>query len=766
MSKQATKALIDEKIYGNGEQKITGPILNNVLNTMVDDYGTQDELSQLSQKVTDLDMSVKGGTIIKMPENLKAVNWEQSDHSRYVRYNNGTLDFYTNGVNQGCNITQAGVNLADRKSWLEVGREFWEDDLQHLYLDVELTSSRNTTLNLYYRKGFESLSESEGIEITETGTYNIKEFLKNTVPDYLQVTHITIFSSYETGTSPWVECLLKVGPFQMVYDGELPQVQELVGNTEKEFGKYLSEDETPVFSEVGYVLTDGSINPSSSGQRTEYVRLNGRISVNAVVSISSAGLAIAFYDYGKTFISGVAGDGRTTPYTAVAPVNAEFVVFSNYGTGDKSAKIYASADSIIEELKRYDLADIDRLKNELNPYRIPLTEEGYINANTGDVTTSSYGKCTDFVDISSFKSLEYRNGGGNSNVASVAFYGENKGFLSGLVIPATVSLFGLIDLSLPAYANAKYVRLSYYGYPSPDYTQYVGILRTSANVVERLDRLYYEKASGIKVLVFGDSITDCTIISINSDDETTSYAFRRPGNSYVDGEGHTIQYEMWPFLVNRYIESFDLRCYARSGASFKNATREPGEERRNLSYQIEVAFNDLTNPNNVFPTVGNYVPDVVIFALGTNDGQPNDTYETAMAKTVWNGTNTAVDVPATLENLDLTKFNEAVRYAFLKVKAQFPYALVFCVLPIERVKDSAVLGGLHDDLKKMANRHSIIVIDGAYESGILDDLNTSGGLGTQLKDGLHPNDKGQNLMARMILTAINRNWVSPVYMNP
>ena len=54
MSKAATKALIDANITANGTQAITGPILNNVLNTMVDDYGTQEELSQLSQDVIDL----------------------------------------------------------------------------------------------------------------------------------------------------------------------------------------------------------------------------------------------------------------------------------------------------------------------------------------------------------------------------------------------------------------------------------------------------------------------------------------------------------------------------------------------------------------------------------------------------------------------------------------------------------------------------------------------------------------------------------------
>ena len=52
MSKAATKALIDANITSNGVQAITGPILNNVLNTMVDDYGTQDEVSQLAQEIT------------------------------------------------------------------------------------------------------------------------------------------------------------------------------------------------------------------------------------------------------------------------------------------------------------------------------------------------------------------------------------------------------------------------------------------------------------------------------------------------------------------------------------------------------------------------------------------------------------------------------------------------------------------------------------------------------------------------------------------
>lgn len=72
MSKQATKALIDANITANGTQAITGPILNNVLNTMVDDYGTQDEVSQLAQEIT--------GIIQLGPWSLGSINVPANGH--------------------------------------------------------------------------------------------------------------------------------------------------------------------------------------------------------------------------------------------------------------------------------------------------------------------------------------------------------------------------------------------------------------------------------------------------------------------------------------------------------------------------------------------------------------------------------------------------------------------------------------------------------------------------------------------------------------
>lgn len=51
MSKQTARDLIDEKIVANGVQAITGPVLNNVLNTMVDELADQDDVSQLAQEL-------------------------------------------------------------------------------------------------------------------------------------------------------------------------------------------------------------------------------------------------------------------------------------------------------------------------------------------------------------------------------------------------------------------------------------------------------------------------------------------------------------------------------------------------------------------------------------------------------------------------------------------------------------------------------------------------------------------------------------------
>jgi hypothetical protein len=98
----------------------------------------------------------------------------------------------------------------------------------------------------------------------------------------------------------------------------------------------------------------------------------------------------------------------------------------------------------------------------------------------------------------------------------------------------------------------------------------------------------------------------------------------------------------------------------------------------------------------------------------------------------------------------------------LTLKRKFPFALYICVLPIQR-RDREQ-GPLNEQLRLMAERYSMVVVDGAAMAGIVRDFeapkNSSGySPGVYLSDGLHPNDRGQLLMTKMILNAIKNNYI-------
>ena len=260
------------------------------------------------------------------------------------------------------------------------------------------------------------------------------------------------------------------------------------------------------------------------------------------------------------------------------------------------------------------------------------------------------------------------------------------------------------------------------------------------------------------VLIFGDSITDTCNFTIDAEDQTSSVTWKNPSNSYINEGGTTVYYSMWAKILKDSQRCNEIRNYARSGASYKTSTRPSGEERQNLHYQIDVALNDIDNPNNVF-VVDHFNPDIIIFALGTNDGTPNDTFESAMNKTVLQNDGYSVDVDATLSALDESKFCESVRKAFMRIKQAFPTAQIYCVLPIQRANNEVNFGTLHEYLKQMAERYGCIIIDGTANSGITRDFNNWNALGTYLKDGLHPNEKGQNMMARMIISSLKAHYI-------
>lgn len=382
---------------------------------------------------------------------------------------------------------------------------------------------------------------------------------------------------------------------------------------------------------------------------------------------------------------------------------------------------------------------------------VPLAVYGFIRTD-GTISTSENCKMTDYVPITSNMVSIYAQASVASNGYAVAFFDADKNLLPGISIlgniGGAVKPPQVVDITLDAtYADAKYFTVAYYD-ATKVYQHY------SCTVTYRT--YDGEMDYGLNVLIFGDSITDAANITIDENDRTTAYSTRTI--SYENANGETVTYNKWPNLISNILDCKDVRNYALNGASYKDKQREVGLERRNASYQIQVALNDLNNPNGVFPS-GKFEPDIIIFALGTNDGTPNDTPESALSKIVLNADGYSVDVSATLSALNRVNFCEAVMWAFLTIKRAFPMALAFCVLPIQRANNETNTGTLHDCLLKMANRYGIIPIDGAYHSGIVRDLEVKDGLGTMLKDGLHPNEKGQNLLCRAILTAIRRYYL-------
>lgn len=267
------------------------------------------------------------------------------------------------------------------------------------------------------------------------------------------------------------------------------------------------------------------------------------------------------------------------------------------------------------------------------------------------------------------------------------------------------------------------------------------------------------------ILIFGDSITDSCSFSIDSENRTSSYSWRQPSSDYTDNDGILVEYSMWPKILKESEPCGEIRNYAKVGASYKTLPRtgNDADPRQNLQYQIDVALNDIDNPNNAFE-VSHFVPDIVIFALGTNDGAPssNDTYEAAMSATVYDATyTTTIDVDGTISALDDSKTIQSARKAFLRIKKEFPLAQIYCVLPIQRGANETNVGNLHDYLKHIAQRYGCIIIDGAFESGITREFNGGNVVGAYFKaDALHPNKYGQNLMARMIIASLKSHYMS------
>lgn len=140
------------------------------------------------------------------------------------------------------------------------------------------------------------------------------------------------------------------------------------------------------------------------------------------------------------------------------------------------------------------------------------------------------------------------------------------------------------------------------------------------------------------------------------------------------------------------------------------------------------------------------VPDVFVFSMGTNDNNLGSAEEALKGKI--------------LDEVDVTTMAGGARWAIQTILEHYPRCRVFVSTPIQtgstehngqNLKKIAILRELCQSL-------SVQLIDCYSNSGITEKFEQPSGSGRYLRDGLHPDKEGQELMGRYIAKEIRNNF--------
>ena len=560
----------------------------------------------------------------------------------------------------------------------------------------------------------------------------------------------------------------------------------------------------------GYYNYDGNINKTNNARNTGLIDIEGATKVIYSGRLSSGFPSLSFFDKNKKILVDLSrkyGDGEAVKkhieLTNIEFSTAKYIAVSTYDSTLQFNNFYCL-------LQRDDFLDVSKIEADVQKINSEIIHveqlkkisiltfadfknKGYINIR-GEVSTNDEYRHTDYIYLTGKTNIVLRSVWCGDSSVIIAFYDKKKMFCGKIYnnVDATTHEYTIPSSDIPTEAvffrcssiamdldlektNILYSELSNSLNDIRDKQHNMDLELDSIKNIVYGEKIVYEP---INVLIYGDSITDCVQKEIDINNRSTIHSFYAESNQYYNEKGELIRFKMWPLLIQYYLNCKDIRCYAKSGATFEN---HPGNQHplQNLNYQIDVSFNDLANPNGIFPT-SQFVPDIVIFAIGTNspfEGDVDAAYTASMKKSI-DKSGGGYDIDATLASMDLKNVPDAIHSAFLRVKRKFPMALYFVILPIQRTHKDIQFESRNNLIRKFAQRYSMIVIDGAAEMGIIRDTESSetqidvdgkpvkGNHGVYLKDGLHPNDRGQNLYTRLVLSYIKKYWISPKWMNP
>ena len=520
--------------------------------------------------------------------------------------------------------------------------------------------------------------------------------------------------------------------------GQVGDLKTSLDNIEK----YSRVSQYYPFVNDGYIMSNGNLNPTSSAKNTGYISLTGIKSIKYRINLDPSAYSVAFFDAGKNFVQSISISGGTTEDGATINITDEILAVASYFmvshyyvsyiTWEPECYVISAdnsfdsrIDSITTEMEStIKDSDLDTYigLNKFDKNAVVIGKEVYGNGTLNDNSNSA---SSDFIYVYGKQYVYLKNlptyASAGMDYRITCFYNEDKTLIGNTSnIPKGDSS---ATISIPN--NAYYFRFSVYqrvlnetlplDYSNvmvtteatdvdfEPYTEYVSQVKDYKIPIDNIGL----NVSGLKVVIFGDSITETA--SMNDD-----------GTNYVEGYRHN-----WVEYANDYMKWGSFKNYAKSGAAYED--RGSGYEyRQKVSDQIALAMADSNNDD----------ADIIVFSLGTNDSTSNiGSYETAMSK-------------ATLSDLDQTKLYEALRYAFWSTRTKYKNAVCFVATPIQRA-DAEPSTELYDAIIKMGKRYDFIIIDGAFESGIVKENNVWEANGNDLYDGLHPNTTGQVKMGKL-----------------
>lgn len=138
-------------------------------------------------------------------------------------------------------------------------------------------------------------------------------------------------------------------------------------------------------------------------------------------------------------------------------------------------------------------------------------------------------------------------------------------------------------------------------------------------------------------------------------------------------------------------------------------------------------------------------PDVFVFAMGTNDNNLGSAEEALKGKS--------------LDEVDVTTMAGGARWAIQTIIERFPDCRVFVCTPIQTadVRHNEINLRKIAILREICQSLSVQVVDCYSECGITEKLENGHGE-RYLRDGLHPETRGQQLMGRYIAKEIRNNY--------